>query len=112
MARPEKTVTKDDRAKVLKLAGYGLSQDQIAQVMEMDRNTLAKHFASELERGKSVAIAYVVDALFSNIKKRDPASIFFYLKTQAGWREKEHVTEAQVTHINFYDDVTQVRQAE
>jgi hypothetical protein len=87
--RPPKEFTTKERAEIEKLAGFGLTHDQIAIFKKCDRNTLVKHCSEELERGKIVASITVIEALFSNIKLGDPASIFFYLKTQCHWREKD-----------------------
>ena len=88
MARPTKEPTDEQRKQVQTLAGYGLSQEQIARMLGLHRNTLKKHCAKELEMGKDMAYTQALNSLFSNIKKGKEASIFFYLKTQAGWREK------------------------
>ena len=80
-----------DRAEIEHLAGLCMSQDEIASIKGCDRNTLVKHCALELQRGKDRAKAMVTNALFSNIKKGKEASIFFYLKTQHGWREKQDI---------------------
>lgn len=85
--RKAKVITDEMRQQVELLSGYGLNQTQIAAVMKMDRGTLAKHFSEELEVGKANAMVIAVQALFYNIKKRKEASIFFYLKTQHGWKE-------------------------
>ena len=91
MARPPTKFSDKDRAEIEHLAGLCMSQDEIARIKGCDRNTLVKHCALELERGKDRAKAMVTNALFSNIKKGKEASIFFYLKTQHGWREKSEV---------------------
>jgi len=91
VARPEKKPTNEQKKQVQTLAGYGLNQEQIARVLDMCRQTLAKHCAQELERGKDLAFAQATTALFNNIKKGKEASVFFYLKTQHGWREKQHI---------------------
>lgn len=87
--RPVREFSESDRKEIEKLAGYGLTHDQIAIFKGCSRDTLTKHCSIELERGKVKAIAEVTGYLFGNIKAGDQASIFFYLKTQAGWREKQ-----------------------
>lgn len=87
MARPVKAPTDEQRKYIETLAGYGLSQAQIGHVMGMDIKTLVKHCPDELTVGKSKMYAQAVNALFRNIKNGKEASIFFYLKTQHGWRE-------------------------
>lgn len=91
MARPTKEPTDEQRKQVQTLAGYGLSQEQIATMLGMTRQTLAKHCQSELEKGKAVAYATATGQLFNNIKKGKEASLIFYLKTQHGWKEKQEI---------------------
>lgn len=93
-------MTEEQRKQVQTLAGYGLSQDQIADVIGMDRNTLAKHFQDDIKTGRSVAYAQATNALFSNIKKGKEASIFFYLKTQWGWKETQKTEVSGDIQIN------------
>lgn len=91
MARPTKTLTDEQRKQVQTLSGYGLNQEQIAVMLGMCRQTLAKHCEIELEKGKAVALTTATTALFNNIKKGKEASVFFYLKTQHNWREKSEI---------------------
>ncbi len=89
MARPVKTLTDEQRKQVQTLSGYGLSQEQIARMLGVHKQTMVKQCKIELARGKDLAYSQAVNGLFTNIKKGKEASIFFYLKTQHGWREKE-----------------------
>lgn len=98
MARPTKEPTDEQRKQVQTLAGYGLSQEQIARMLGLHRNTLKKHCAKELEMGKDMAYTQALNSLFSNIKKGKEASIFFYLKTQHGWKEVQHV-QSNTNHV-------------
>lgn len=76
------------RKQVETLAGYSLNQDQICRVIGIgSTHTLTKHYKAELERGKDLGYMTAVKGLFKNIEKGKEASIFFYLKTQHGWRE-------------------------
>lgn len=97
MARPVKTITDEQRKQVQTLSGYGLNQEQIARMLGISRQTLSKHCKVELERGKDVAFTTATTALFNNIKKGKEASIFFYLKTQHQWREKDPSKEPPPT---------------
>ncbi len=99
--RPAFEVTDEQRMQVKTLAGYGLNQNQIASILEITRQTLAKHFSVELEKGKSLALAQAASSLFNNIKKGKEASIFFYLKTQGGWREQQQQPDNAQT-VNFH----------
>jgi hypothetical protein len=75
-------------------------------MLEIDRNTLKKHFKAELEKGKDIAYSQALNSLFSNIKKGKEASIFFYLKTQHGWREVQHISSENVNKVISGDPLT------
>ena len=55
------------------------------------------------QKGRAVAKELVVGKLFDLIRKGEPSAIFFYLKCQCGWREKEKdVVETTATPITIY----------
>lgn len=87
MGRPETQITDEQRKQVLTLSGYGLNQEQIANMLGIHRQTLRKFCKEELRKGKDLAYSQALNSLFANIKKGKEASIFFYLKTQHGWKE-------------------------
>ena len=93
MARPKHKPTEKDRLLVKVLAGV-MAEQAIANAMQICRNTLRKNYKQELKEGKDFFLAQAITALMNNIKKGKEASIFFYLKTQHGWKEK---TELQHT---------------
>ena len=94
MARPTKTLTDEDKAKIEALAAY-LSQDQIADYLGISRTTLHAIMDRDPEvyvrykRGKAKAIESVATGLLAKAQSGDTLSAIFYLKTQAGWREKD-----------------------
>ncbi len=88
-------ITKEILEKVEQLSGKGFILTQIADYFEVS-HTLFKDRLAEFpelriayNRGKPKKIEYVVGKLFENIDNNKEASIFFYLKNQAGWREIE-----------------------
>ena len=93
MGRPQKTLNEEEAAQVEALAAY-LSQDQIADYFGVTRPTFAAMLERDPElslrykRGKSKAIVLVAQGLLQKARNGDTASAIFYLKTQAGWREK------------------------
>ncbi len=93
MARPAFKPNDDNRRQVTLMVGVGIQQALIAKVLQIDIKTLRKHFLRELEIGKATVITKVAGKLMGNIDKGKEASIFFYLKTQAGWREKAEVID-------------------
>lgn len=79
--------TEKDRLLVKVLAGI-MGNVQIANAMNINRSTLEKYYKEELIKGKDYFLSQALFGLMGNIKKGKEASIFFYLKTQHGWREK------------------------
>ena len=96
MGRKPKTITDEQRAQVEALAAY-LSQDQIADYLGMTRPTFAalmdrdEDVSLRYKRGKAKAIADVATGLLMQAREGNVGAAAFYLKTQAGWREKQEV---------------------
>lgn len=80
--------TEEQRRQVSLMSSIGIQQVAMAKILGIDFKTLTKYFPDELEVGKAKTITYVAGKLMGNIQKNKEASIFFFLKTQAGWREK------------------------
>lgn len=102
--RPEGTGFKpspDQRNTVKASAGFGLREDQIAQLVINPQTgrpispvTLRAHFRAELDSGHVVATAAVAQSLFKNATTATtafpggvPVAQIFWMKTRAGWRE-------------------------
>lgn len=77
--------------KVEHLAALGMTQEDVGHILGVSSDALQKHYADAWGKGKAVAKAKVAGKLFEKAMAGDPASIFFYLKTQAGWREVQRV---------------------
>jgi IS30 family transposase len=94
--RKRKTLIDEERAQVEALAAY-LSQDQIADYFGVARNTFSAMMEREpdiserYKRGKAKAIGIVAQGLLQKARAGDTTSAIFYLKTQAGWREKQEI---------------------
>jgi len=84
----------NDRKQVLVLVGMGLTHDQISKVMGLSDESLRKHFREELDTGEAKLNAKVAQNLFNIATSKQsgcvPAAIF-WMKTRAGWREKDRV---------------------
>jgi hypothetical protein len=65
----------------------GTRQEVIADLLEIDPKTLRKHYRKELDHSVAKANAAIGGALFSKAKSGDTASMIFWLKTRAGWKE-------------------------
>ena len=83
--------TPEQRNQVEVLAGFGLPQTQIAVLLGCDPKTLRKHFESELAVGDAKATAKIAQTLYNKAVGGDTASLIFWLKARAGWREKHDV---------------------
>lgn len=67
----------------------GITQDQISEVVGIARNTLRKYYAKEIKNSKAKMITNVAGKLYENAMAGKEASIFFLLKTQAGYKERQ-----------------------
>jgi len=94
--KPPHAPTDAQRQLVQLHATVGTTQDVIADILGIDKKTLRKHYRAELDQAKSKANATIGGALFNKAKGGDTAAMIFWMKTQAGWREKHdvnHVSE-------------------
>lgn len=93
MARPQIELTDKQIEEVETLAAV-LNQEQIADYFGIDSDTFTaiKNRNPEVfrlyKRGKARAIENIGSSLIQKAKDGDASSMMFYLKTQAGWKEK------------------------
>ena len=90
--KPLKTFSEEQRERIKELAGVGMPQKVIAQIMEVDKNTLRKHCAYELKTGSHAATADVAGKLYSLAMDGNVAACIFWMKARAGWSERVEVT--------------------
>lgn len=92
MPKSRTTKKKDDTdAKVEKLGALGMTQEDAGYILGISVDTLMRRHAEAWKRGKAKAKAAVATKLYEKVMAGDSASIFFWLKTQAGWRETQHI---------------------
>lgn len=78
------------RAEVSALNSFGNTQEEIALYLDIDIDTLAKHYRHELDTAVIRANAMVARRLFNKATQQDDLSAqIFWLKTRARWREKD-----------------------
>ncbi len=83
-----------DRAMVRKMSSFGIPQEEIAEVLEIDSKTLRKHYRKELNTAAAIANTEVAESLFNKATGDGPGSVpaaIFWLKSRAGWREKQEL---------------------
>lgn len=100
MSRRPHEPTRESRQLVQLHATVGTQHDQIAKILRIDAKTLRKHYREELDNAMSQANATIGGALFNKAKAGDTAAMIFWMKTRAGWRERndtEHSGEVRVT---------------
>jgi hypothetical protein len=84
--------TEEQRRTVRAMSGFGIPQEQIATLLEVEPKTLRKHFRRELDRGSVEATAKVAQSLFRMATEgNNVAAAIFWMKARAGWREKQEV---------------------
>jgi hypothetical protein len=100
---PPHVPTDETRAQVAALTSFGIQQDQIALYLEIDKKTLAKYYRRELDIGVMHANAKVAARLFETATSKGndfvPASMYFWLKCRAGWREVPREGTSDETEI-------------
>lgn len=91
-----------DIAKVEELAGLGMTKEEIALSLGVSYNTLNRRAKESedvemaIKRGRASANIKVGGALMKSIEEGNVTAIIFYLKTRAGWTEKQKI-EAKIT---------------
>lgn len=108
MARPRKTLTPKQLDEVETLSAV-LSSDQIADYFGIARSTFYEimerqpEVSGRYKKGRAKAIGDIGSGLLMQAREGNVSAAMFYLKTQAGWREKdvEQNEEAQPLSISF-----------
>jgi len=94
MAQKPHEPTEKDRKQVSLMAGIGLKHDQIAKVIGVSDETLRKYYREELDTGEARMNAMVAQNLYSIATSKGTGSVaaaIFWMKTRAGWREKDRL---------------------
>lgn len=85
--RPPHVPDKKTRGTVEAMSSYGVPQEDIAKVLDIDPKTLRLHYRYELDTAEIKANAQVASRLYQKCMKDDTSSLIFWLKTRAGWKE-------------------------
>ena len=91
VGRPPYEKTNEDTKLVEALAIAGVTQNLIAQILKISEPTLRKNYRSQLDTSKARANAIISQALFKRAKDGNVLAQIFWLKTQAGWKEKNAI---------------------
>lgn len=86
------TPTKEHRAQVLAMTGYGIPQAEIAVMLEIDNKTLRKYFRRELDTGMTEANVRVAKALWENAVRHNHAGAqIWWTKARMGWKDAQDI---------------------
>lgn len=99
--------TKAQRDTVTLHAMVGTPQEDIARVLGISDRTLRKYYRDELDLALAKANATIGGSLFNKAKSGDTSAQMFWLKTRAGFRERqeEKQHEPQPITVNFVDAI-------
>jgi hypothetical protein len=89
--KPPHEPTAETKQLVQLHATIGTPQEDIARVLGIDPKTLRKYYRDELDLASAKANATIGGALFNKAKGGDTAAMIFWMKTRAGWREKQEI---------------------
>jgi len=89
--KPPHAPTDDQRQIVGLHATIGTPQEVISDIIGIDAKTLRKHYRAELDQSTAKANATIGGALFNKAKDGDTAAMIFWMKTRAGWKEKQEI---------------------
>lgn len=93
MERGRKPVKRDPdiAQKVFAMRQYGLTIEQVSDLVSLSTNTLYKLYGGELENGVAAANLVVGKKLFERCQAGDVTALIFWAKTRMGWQEKQKV---------------------
>jgi hypothetical protein len=101
MGNPAHKPTDADRAKVKALSAYGIPQEQIARVFDIDSKTLRLHYRDELDLGVIEANAQVAKTLFQQgTRDGNTAALIWWTKSRMGWKEKQELQHSGGLNLN------------
>ncbi len=90
MSRKPHSPTDETRAMVRLHATAGTTHEMVSKLLGIDGKTMRKYYRAELDFSSAEANAIIGGALFEKAKGGDTAAAIFWMKTRAGWREKDH----------------------
>jgi hypothetical protein len=109
--RPAFKPTDEQRALVEQVAGYGLPEHQIAALVsiDIDADTLRKHFKQELAQGRARANTEIGKTLYQKAMSGDTASLIWWTKAQMRWTSLQQIQVQSDSRISI---VSALEQAE
>ena len=86
--------TDEERRAVRVMVGAGLGQEDIARLLNISVDSLARHFRADLDAGNAAVLREVAGELFRKAMSDHPGAVtaaIFWLKARGGWRDSTNV---------------------
>ena len=106
--RPEYKKTDEDAKNVEALTIAGVPQKLVSKILKISEPTLRKHYRDELDTSKAKANAVISQSLFKLAREGNVTAQIFWLKTQAGWKETNHVELTGKDGDKLFDEPKQL----
>ena len=105
--KPEHVPTENSRERVKMMAACGFTLEDIGNVLDLNRETVTKHYPKELKTAHIEANGRVFARIYRDAISKDPktqSSAFFWAKARGGWRETDRPENpgavSVVTNVN------------
>ena len=95
--------TDESKKLVRSLSAVGIKYVDIASKLEINDDTLVKHYKKDLEDGRTDANASIGQTLFQQAKNGNTAAAIFWLKTRAGWKETNAVEHSGEVGVKWLE---------
>jgi len=86
--RPRHLILATTQLEVYELSRVGTRHEDIALLLNMSEDTLAKYYRKELLKGRIESNAIIAGTLYEKARQGDTQAMLFWLKTRAQWSEK------------------------
>ena len=87
--RPAHEPSTEKRTLARTLSAVGVTHEDIASKLQISADTLTKYYKAELDEGRIDANAQIAKSLFEQAKNGNTSAQMFWLKTRAGWKERQ-----------------------
>lgn len=92
MGNPAHQPTDQSRATVKAMSGFGIPQEQIATVLDIDSKTLRLHYRRELDTGVVEANSQIAKTLWNQgVREGNTAALIWWTKSRMGWKERQEI---------------------
>ena len=89
MTLPAHKPTAVTREKVFDFKSFGVTNEEIANYLDISIETLTKYYRTELNKAVLDANASMAKSLYQNARDGDTTAQIFWLKTRGRWRSED-----------------------